>query len=137
MLTGAPRPTHLLPKGGVGGVTPGVNYALEVGILSNPYPVLTPESWKFTDYNGTVHDVLPDNVHMTVQSSTSRLTLLAKLYIIDTNINNYGNYVLTAENPFGNMTPVVLGILPEGDLLYVCYMSANIRICHSVYFHST
>ena len=95
----------------------GQNLTLEVEILSNPEPNVTQESWSFVDYNGTIHDSLPDNVISYIQLGTGRLTIKAILTIINTDKINYGNYTLNTGNRFGNMTPVTLGIAPKGRLI--------------------
>ncbi|KAK2142341.1 hypothetical protein LSH36_968g00017 [Paralvinella palmiformis] len=108
----APHNYYQFPECCVQGVGLGDNYTLEVGIISNPYPLVTSQSWSFVDYNGTLHDNLPDNVNVSVHSGVERLTTVVYLIITDTQTINYGNYCLVAGNTYGNMTPVTLTVLP-------------------------
>ena len=93
----------------------GENQTFEIGIISNPYPTITAENWQFVDYNGTAHNNLPENVNTLVQDGKERLTIIAKLTIIDTKPMNYGNYSLVTSNKYGNMTPITLSLMPEGE----------------------
>jgi len=76
----------------------GDNYTLEVGVLSNPYPLITSQNWTFVDYNGTLYDTLPDNVITSIQLGFERLTIVAKLTIMETRNINYGKYTLKIGN---------------------------------------
>ncbi|KAK2140049.1 hypothetical protein LSH36_1501g00011 [Paralvinella palmiformis] len=110
----APRKSDQFPENDVQCVPLGNNYTLEIGIVSNPYPLVTSQSWSFVDYNGTLHDNLPDNVDVSFHPGVERLTIIVKLIITDAKSINYDNYCLVAGNNYGNMTPVVLSVLPEG-----------------------
>ena len=106
--------SYQLPEGGAECVTLSHNYTLEVGILSNPPPIVTSQSWSFVDYNGTLHDNLPDNVNVSVHPGKDRLTIISTLIVTDAQYINYGNYTLMAGNNYGSMTPVILSVLSEG-----------------------
>ncbi|KAK2140400.1 hypothetical protein LSH36_1367g00001 [Paralvinella palmiformis] len=110
----APRKAYQLPECCVQGVALGDNYTLEVGIISNPYPLVTSQSWSFVDYNGNLYDNMPDNVNVSVHPGEERLTIVVNLIITDTQTINYGNYSLVAGNTYGNMTPVTLTVAPIG-----------------------
>jgi hypothetical protein len=134
---GAPRKSYQFPENDVHCVPLGNNYTLEIGIISNPYPLVTSQSWSFVDYNGTLHDNLPDNVDVSFHPGVERLTIIVKLIITDAKSINYGNYCLVADNNYGNMTPVVLSVLPEGKYFIYEYLLlsnesdvARIKILH-------
>ncbi|KAK2139411.1 hypothetical protein LSH36_1806g00000 [Paralvinella palmiformis] len=110
----APRKSYQFPENDVQGLPLGDNFTLEVGIVSNPYPLVTSQSWSFIDYNESLHDNLPDNVNVSVHPGVEHLTISVKLIITDAKYINYGNYCLVAGNNYGNMTPVTLSVVPEG-----------------------
>ncbi|KAK2140006.1 hypothetical protein LSH36_1518g00015 [Paralvinella palmiformis] len=109
----APRKSYQFSESGVQGVSLGDSCTLEVGVLSNPYPLVTSQNWTFVDFNGSLHDNLPDNVNVSVHPGVERLTILIRLILTDVKSINYGNYSLMAGNNHGNMTPVTLRIMPE------------------------
>ncbi|KAK2142337.1 hypothetical protein LSH36_968g00018 [Paralvinella palmiformis] len=110
----APRKSYQFPETEIQGLPLGDNYTLEVGIVSNPFPLVTTQSWSFVGYNGTLYDNLPDNVNVSVHFGVERLTILVKLIVTDAKSINYGNYCLVAGNNYGNMTPVTQSVVPEG-----------------------
>jgi hypothetical protein len=125
-LPGAPRSTgQQYPSSGVAGVPLGDNYNISVSILSNPFP--SKIVWTFIDYNGTLYDELPDNVMISTQPGTHRLTIEAILNITNTQEHNYGNYTVTASNTYGNMTPILFSIQPRSE--YVILINITIQQC--------
>ena len=67
------------------------------------------------DYNGTRHEVLPDNVNISEYIGKGRQTIVATLTITKTDKVNYGNYTLEVDNIIGQMPPVSVSVLPRGE----------------------
>ena len=110
-----PHKMHQFPVSDVEVIPLGGNYKLEGGIFSNPYPRIISEIWLFMGFNGTLLDVLLDNVIFSVCYGTGWLRTKAMLTIINAGNKNYGNNILIFGNNYGNMTPVILIVMPEGD----------------------
>ena len=123
---GAPRQIYQNPYSGVIGVPIGDNYTLEIGIFGNPSPIVSDDNWTFTDYNGTRYEVLPDNVNTSVHPGTERLTIVATLTLNNTQNRNYGNYTLETGTDLGDMSPVLLTVVPIGKWI-ICSVTYSLN----------
>ena len=115
-----PSPVHIVPDDDTAVYVPlGEDYLFMVWILSNPFPIITPQSWSFTDYNGTLQPDLADNVNSLVYPDIEKLTIEARLVISNIEDINYGTYELTANNAYGHMVQVTFIMLHNGKYINV------------------